>query len=189
MEYTLPNSVSKLHQVLHRHVLPLVVISSLVSFTTNPAAALAVTSESPILVREDSNQDVSLSISTFLSETNKVRAEQGISPLLLNTTLTKAAEAKLTDMQQKAYWDHFRPGDNKAPWDFIRESGYTYTVAGENLAKGFKTAKGITKAWVESPTHRANLLSAKYREVGFATGYVDAPEGRVLLTVQMFGAR
>ena len=131
-----------------------------------------------------------LSESLFLNDLNADRATAGQPPLSLNGRLTLAAQAKAADMIANNYWDHFRPSDRKAPWDFIDESGYGYRVAGENLARGFRTEAGITDAWMQSPAHRANMLSAKYREVGFATAYGrDANGDRVLLSVEMFGAK
>jgi len=126
---------------------------------------------------------------SFLALTNADRAQRGIAPLTLNDELNAAALAKAEDMAQKGYWEHFRPGDNKAPWDFIKESGYDYKIAGENLAKGYRTPNGITSAWMASPTHKANLLSAKYTEVGFACIDATINGEEVLLTVQMFGSR
>ena len=126
----------------------------------------------------------------FLGYTNAVRAAYDQAPLTLNDQLNAAALAKAEDMAAKGYWDHFRPGDGKAPWAFIEENGYHYKVAGENLAKGFKTPAGITTAWMQSPAHLANLVSSKYNEVGFASVDSISSDGQhVLLTVQMFGSR
>jgi len=126
----------------------------------------------------------------LVAQANLYRAESGELPLKQNDQLTAAAEAKVEDMIANHYWDHFRPTDGKAPWDFVDESGYHYKVAGENLARGFQTAQGITQAWMSSPAHAANILSEKYQDVGFATAYgYDQNGERVLLTVEMFGAR
>jgi uncharacterized protein YkwD len=125
----------------------------------------------------------------FLTLTNEARTQNGFAPLQLNDELNAAAMAKAEDMASKGYWEHFRPSDNKAPWAFIEEAGYHYHVAGENLAKGYRTPNGITKAWIASPTHRANMLSPKYTEVGYACIEATMNSQRVLLTVQMFGAR
>ncbi len=131
-----------------------------------------------------------LSPEAFLSETNAIRRSAGRAPLSLNPNLMQAAESKAADMLARGYWDHFRPDDNKAPWDFITEAGYKYSVAGENLARGFKTAQGITAAWYNSPSHKANLLSDRYTDVGYATiETTDAAGATQLVTVQMFGAR
>jgi len=124
----------------------------------------------------------------FLAETNAARRAVNLPELVLNDTLTTAAEAKAQDMIANHYWAHFRPSDGKAPWAFIEEAGYQYKVAGENLARGYRTPAGITKAWLASPTHRANLLSPKYQEVGFACVRTTDEEGNtVLITVQLFG--
>lgn len=128
--------------------------------------------------------------SQLVDQANMYRAEAGLSPLHENDQLTAAAEAKAEDMLANRYWDHFRPSDGKAPWDFIDEAGYHYAVAGENLARGFQTAQGITQAWMASPAHAANMLSQKYHDVGFATVYgYDEQGSRVILTVEMLAAR
>ena len=126
----------------------------------------------------------------FLGDTNAVRAAYDEPPLVLNDQLNAAALAKAEDMAAKGYWDHFRPSDGKAPWAFIEENGYHYKVAGENLAKGYKTPEGITRAWMQSPAHLANMVSPKYQEVGFASvDSISSTGQHVLLTVQMFGSR
>ena len=131
-----------------------------------------------------------LSPEHFLQLTNLARTAAGVPPLTLNAELDNAASAKDADMVAMGYWEHFRPSDGKAPWDFIHEAGYHYAVAGENLARGYETSNGITEAWLKSPAHAANLLSAKYTEVGFACVRTTGPDGQpVLMTVQMFGSR
>ena len=131
-----------------------------------------------------------LSNTRFLNDLNADRLDANLAPLRLNEKLDQAAEAKAIDMIANNYWDHFRPTDHKAPWNFIDESGYNYRVAGENLARGFRTEEGVTGAWMQSPAHRANMLSTKYQDVGFATVYTYEPDGsRVLLSVEMFGAK
>lgn len=53
--------------------------------------------------------------------------------------------------------------------DKFGKVGYAYAEAGENLAKNFTTSDSVLSAWLQSPTHRANVLKAAYTEVGFAT--------------------
>lgn len=126
----------------------------------------------------------------FLVLTNVARQQEGVALLTLNDQLTKAAQAKASDMVNNHYWNHFRPSDKKAPWDFIEEAGYSYKVAGENLARGYRTPEGITHAWLQSPAHRANIMSAKYKEVGYACLPTVSANGEIiLLTVEMFGIR
>lgn len=174
----------------HRRVLPFTLSLRVLSLTTAPSLAVFL---QPTVTQAATHQtEIAqvFSVNDFLSATNAARAEAGVAPLTVNPLLDAAAAAKLLDMQQSGYWDHYRPSDHKAPWDFMTEAGYRYSVAGENLARGFRTVQGITTAWLNSPAHRANLLSPKYTDVGFADAEVTQPDGSTLLyTVQMFGSR
>lgn len=126
-------------------------------------------------------------VDQLLSGTNAERQSRGMTPLTYNVTLSKAAAAKAQDMFQYNYWAHNSP-QGKTPWVFITGAGYTYTVAGENLAKNFSTSQGVVDAWMASPTHRENILKPSYKDVGFAivNGTLNGEE--TTLVVQMFGA-
>jgi len=131
---------------------------------------------------------VSYSISTqeLVSLTNKVRLEHHLQPLVPSAQLTQAATATAGNMFQKNYWSHFAP-DGTSPWFYIKQAGYTYEYAGENLAKGFTDSQSIITAWMKSPSHRENVLSPNYHDVGFAVS-----EGRLVgedtvLVVEEFG--
>ncbi len=125
-------------------------------------------------------------VDELLKYTNQKRAEFGLPPLSMNTKLSKAAEAKAKDMFSKNYWAHVSP-DGIQPWDFILNAGYDYSYAGENLAKNFTTSKEVVAAWYDSPSHRENLLSENYQDIGFAVvnGILDGYE--TTLVVQTFG--
>ena len=73
-------------------------------------------------------------------------------------------------MFSKNYWAHFAPDGSTSPWDFIHQSGYNYIFAGENLAKGFTDANSVVAAWMNSPSHRENILSNKYKDVDRVNG-------------------
>lgn len=89
-------------------------------------------------------------------------------------------------MVAKSYWAHFAP-DGKTPWDFVRQAGYNFTAAGENLARDFGGVDPMISAWLASPTHRENLLSSNFTEigVGVAEGVIAGKSTTVV--VQMFG--
>lgn len=178
----------------HRYLLPVFVCFRLVFFVSDASLVMAASRmENPSLVSGNSIDRYftqPFAQEDFLALTNEARVARNLPALRLNSELAMAAVAKAEDMALKGYWEHFRPSDHKAPWAFIKEAGYDYAVAGENLARGFKTPAGITKAWLASPSHKANILSSKYNEVGFACIESTDKEGnRVLLTVQMFGGR
>lgn len=129
----------------------------------------------------------SVSIQELLELTNEKRIAEGLKPLSLNQSLSNAAAKKANDMIQKNYWAHFAP-DGGTPWGFIKGEGYEYAYAGENLARGFSTSDAAVEAWIASPSHKENLLSKNYSDVGFAitTGKLTGEE--TVLIVQMFGS-
>lgn len=119
--------------------------------------------------------------------TNQHRKAARLPELKINQQLTNAAQAKALDMFQKDYWSHNAP-DGTQPWYFISGSGYVYLHAGENLARDFTNPESVVTAWMNSPTHKANLLSEKYLDIGVAVvdGKLNGLE--TTLVVQMFGA-
>lgn len=127
-----------------------------------------------------------ITVEKLYSLTNEERAKISLPPLQMNTTLSDAAAKKATHMFQKDYWSHFSP-DGMSPWDFIKQSGYQYEFAGENLAKNFLFSKNVVDAWMNSPTHRENIVRKEYSEVGYAVvnGMLNGEE--TTLVVQMFG--
>jgi len=128
----------------------------------------------------------SITVGQVLDQINKERKNAGLQPLQLNGHLSQAAQAKATDMLNGQYWAHTSP-TGKTPWVFIQNSGYQYSVAGENLARDFGDTPNMVAAWMASPTHQANILQKKYVETGIAV--VDGKLGGVetTLVVQMFG--
>ncbi len=122
----------------------------------------------------------------IINLTNEVRTAQSLAPLIANSKLDLAASEKLTDMAEKEYFAHTSP-DGTTPWFWMKKNQYQYSVAGENLAIGFFTADETVKAWLNSPSHKANILNSKYREIGVAAKAVQIGDRKGILVVQMFG--
>jgi hypothetical protein len=118
--------------------------------------------------------------------TNKERQKQGLPPVSESSALDKAAALKAQNMFEENYWAHFAPS-GKTPWDFIIGSGYKFTFAGENLAKNFYNSDDVVTAWMNSPTHRDNLLNPKYKDIGIAVVEGNLNGQKTTLIVQMFG--
>lgn len=131
---------------------------------------------------------ISMSVQELLQLTNKERAKDGLPILQLNDELSQAAKLKAQDMFAKNYWAH-NATDGTTPWYFIEKAGYTYVYAGENLAKGFTTSKDAVVAWMESPTHRDNVLSENYSDIGFAIEKGTLKGEETILVVEMFGSK
>ncbi len=128
-----------------------------------------------------------ISIEKLYQLTNQKRRENNLPQLHYSETLAKAAYQKAEDMFAKNYWSHYAP-DGTTPWNFIIQAGYKYQYAGENLAKNFLFSQNVVDAWMDSPTHRENILKKEYSDIGFAVvnGVLNGEE--TTLVVQMFGS-
>ncbi len=127
-----------------------------------------------------------LSANRIVQLTNQERQKRNLQPVTANAYLTSAAYAKANHMFEKQYWDHFGP-DGESPWEFIKASGYDYAYAGENLGKGFNTSEGVHQAWMASPTHKENILTEHYEDIGIAVVSGTLENESIVLVVQMFG--
>ena len=125
--------------------------------------------------------------SQLLYFTNLKRQENGTLPLHFNDQLSIAAANKAKDMFAYNYWAHNSPV-GKTPWIFIKNSGYTYVYAGENLARGFENSNEVIKAWMASSDHKDNMLSRNYSDVGFAVVKGKLLGEETVLIVEMLGS-
>lgn len=118
--------------------------------------------------------------------TNQYRLQEGREILEINDQLNQAALAKAQDMFNDNYWAHIAP-DGTDPWFFIQNSGYDYQHAGENLARDFKDPQSVVNAWIDSSSHRHNLLESEFSEIGVAVvdGEINGIETTIV--VQLFG--
>lgn len=120
--------------------------------------------------------------------TNQKRVEAGAPPLDLDPQLTQAALAKAADMFAHDYWAHVSP-QGREPWAFVVESGYRYRYAGENLARDFSNPREVVEAWMASPSHKENLLSSRYQDIGVAVVDGELNDVETTLVVQLFGTK
>lgn len=121
------------------------------------------------------------------SQTNIQRQNNGLTPLKYNSILSESATNKAKDMFANNYWAHTSP-TGTTPWDFFKAVDYHYSVAGENLARDFYDTESLMSGWMNSPTHKANIVNSKYQEIGI--GVVNGTLGgiKTTLVVQHFGA-
>lgn len=128
----------------------------------------------------------SITIDEVVRATNEQRVASGLKPLAYNEKLADAARRKAANMLEENYWAHISPS-GKSPWVWFQAAGYSYTFAGENLAKDFGDTSRMISAWMSSPTHRDNIVNPKYSEIGLAVvpGVLQGAE--TVLVVQLFG--
>ena len=127
-----------------------------------------------------------ISVEKLYQLTNAQRIQYNLPLLRYNDKLAQAAAKKANDMFAKNYWAHYAP-DGATPWEFILNSGYRYEYAGENLAKNFLFSNNVVEAWMESQSHKENILRKEYADIGFAivNGRLNGEE--TTLVVQLFG--
>ena len=134
-----------------------------------------------------SHEDSALTVAGIVKLTNAERTKKGLKALASNSVLEKSATAKVQDMFSQQYFEHVSPSGVSVT-DLVNKQGYQYIVIGENLALGnFGGDAQVVAAWMASPGHRANILDARYDEIGVAVGR-GMYNGRMQwLAVQHFG--
>lgn len=98
---------------------------------------------------------------------NEYRVEKGLAPLSEEAHLVAAARDRMRHMEELGYWSHNAP-DGMSPFVWIMARDYAYRAAAENLASGFETARLLVDSWMESPGHRANIMTAEFQHCGIA---------------------
>ncbi|MGK5639426.1 CAP domain-containing protein [Streptomyces sp. URMC 126] len=106
-----------------------------------------------------------------LALTNVHRTAAGLRPLDGDPRLTAAAQAHSADMAARGYHSHTAP-DGGRPWDRAVAAGCVHRSIGENIACGQRSPAEVVEGWMNSPGHRANILTPDFTHlgVGFAGG-------------------
>ena len=119
----------------------------------------------------------------LLREINLIRQKEGLSVLRLSDELMNAAQTRAKEQAQMEGISHKRP-DGSEWYTVLSEHGVRAAGSGENLAMNYTSVESVVKAWLESPTHRSNIVNASYRMMGL--GYYEA-DGDVYW-VQLFAS-
>jgi hypothetical protein len=125
-----------------------------------------------------------ITIEELIRISNVQRTKNGLLPLVFNPALAAAASAKGQDMFANNYWAHVSP-TGVDPWAWLKNSGYDYLYAGENLAKDFVESSAVVNAWMASPSHRDNILNPKFKDIGIAVLDGNLNGYNTTLVVQM----
>ncbi len=121
-----------------------------------------------------------------IDQTNNERMVLSELPLKRNALLDQAAQLKADDMAKNHYFAHNSP-TGVTPWHWFDEVSYQYSHAGENLAVHFTDSNEVVKAWMNSPTHRANIVNGSYTEIGVGTAEGEYEGFKTVFVVQLFG--
>ena len=128
-----------------------------------------------------------ISASELNSLSNNERVSSGLGQLSTSEALTLSAQMKADDMASKSYFEHMSPeGKNFFYW--IDQAGYSYSMAGENLAIYFAESEDVVEAWMNSPTHRENILRQGFSQVGTALAEGSYQGQKTFYVVQHYGS-
>jgi uncharacterized protein YkwD len=115
---------------------------------------------------------------------NNVREQNGLNALAFDGSLNAVAEIRSQDLINRNYFSHYTPEGTNV-FDVMRANGVSFRYAGENLAQSAPasvgTVEGFMNAWMNSPTHMANILRAQYTKIGVSMVEIDSR--RVVTTV------
>lgn len=100
---------------------------------------------------------------------NQERAKQGLSPLSTMPSLTAAANIRAPELV--TLFSHNRPDGTQCFTAFKEAKVTGYFTAGENIAAGYSTPEAVMNGWMNSPGHRANILTADFTHIG--VGYYN----------------
>lgn len=124
----------------------------------------------------------------LITLTNQSREANGLPALTVNKKLNESAYLKAQDILTRDYFAHTSPL-GLSPWYWFKQANYNYHYAGENLAIDFIDAESLYSAWLSSPTHRANILNGKYKEIGLAVLSGKVNGHQTTIAVQHFGTQ
>jgi len=139
------------------------------------------------LVSKLESQNAYLTVVGIFEFTNVERKKGGLATLAFDKSLSTIAQKRLDDMFLNQYFEHVSPTGSSAG-SLAEDIGYEYIAIGENIALGnFENDAVLVQAWMDSPGHRANIVSTKYSLLGIAVGK-GVYQGRTTwIGVQIFG--
>jgi uncharacterized protein YkwD len=130
---------------------------------------------------------------------NAVRRSYGLKPLAVSSKLSSAAAAHTREMGADGYFEH-ESFDSTPFWKRVARwypsRGWHSWSVGENLVYRSPdvSADSAVEIWMNSPPHRANMLSRSWREIGISAIHFDAAPGEyngaaVTIVTTDFGIR
>lgn len=110
---------------------------------------------------------------------NQDRQMNGLGTVHQVPQLEHSSQFKAIDMFRMKCFSHYNCALSD-PWQYFYSNGYYFYYAGENLAMNFQTVEAMNTAWLNSPPHRAVIMTPEYVDVGvgIAGNYVAVHFGK-----------
>ena len=134
-----------------------------------------------------------------LGQINDLRRQHGLAPLRFSAKLSAAARQHSLEMASRGYFSH--DSANGSSFDrriarFYPMGSARYWSVGENLLWSSPDVDpaGALTMWFNSPEHRKNMLTARWREIGLSAVHVTGAPGayggrEVTIVTADFGVR
>ncbi|MFG6147077.1 CAP domain-containing protein [Halobacillus sp. B23F22_1] len=120
---------------------------------------------------QDDGQEVTGDIHEQVVQlTNEAREEQGLEPLELSEEVSEVAQEKSEDMAENDYFSHTSPNYG-SPFDMLQEYDVDFNTAAENIAAGQQSPEEVVDGWLNSSSHRKNIMNANMTDIG--VGYEE----------------
>lgn len=147
-------------------LLVLLVISMIYKSKLNKGRITSISTPTPMALVSLTPTPRPIKLKIVFDGMNTERNKAGLPSLNYNFKLESAAEAKACEIKRTGIWSH-KDENGDMSWHFFLEAGYGYDTAGENLADSILD-QYITERFMESPTHKENILNQTYKDVGIA---------------------
>lgn len=122
-------------------------------------------------------------IITYINEERMKRAAR---PLRVSDVLTKAAQMRANTIMKHQNFSHQDPFEGIQLDTVLPLLGYPFSWASENIGMGDSTARAFVTGFMNSPSHRANLLNPQLVETGVAVSSGPYQQYYVNIAVQLF---
>lgn len=107
---------------------------------------------------------------TVVALVNQEREEAGCDPVTVDSRITSAAQDHSQDQADMGKMTH-TGSDGSSVGKRVTRAGYTWSKVGENVASGTTSPERAMQLWMNSDTHRHNILNCAFENIG--VGLVD----------------
>ncbi len=126
----------------------------------------AATTNTEIIEENTNNVELTADESELLSLINDERTKNNLPNLQVDKDLQNVARLKAKDLAENSYFSHISPTYG-TPFEMLKNNNITYKTASENIA-GNSSIKSALESWMNSESHKSNILSNNYNYTGIA---------------------
>ena len=118
------------------------------------------------IIKDKNTKDLTQDENDLLSLINTERQKNNLSALKIDEQLQNIARLKANDLVENNYFSHISPIYG-TPFEMLKSNKISYKTASENIA-GNPSISGAFNSWMNSESHKSNILSNDYNYTGLA---------------------